>query len=244
MASLLFIFIFLISCRSTSQQNRVNKICFYRNIPLVSTQDGVLQNVFDSAAIYNYNDYILYEQPALYTKFYNNKLIKDTVYNQYFIFSKKDSFGYWFDSLTAKKEFNIMSLDSFYFTHSFLNDMKLYQKNNDRKLSSDTLKNGIEVVETYIPKAKIDDSYPDTSIFYFSENLKNIPYSFSKELDSIKQSKIYRTQLIYNEMKSNKYALTIPRREFLFEFKEAEAFDEKKIIEFINRYQKIQQNLK
>lgn len=241
--SLLLIAIFCNNCGNVLQQSKFSKINFYRNIPLVSTENGTLNNILDSAAIYSYEKFIVYEQPALYTSLYNNNLVKDTIYNEYFIFDKTDTIGYWFDSLEAKKESKIVKLDSFFFYHTFLIDMKLFHINNEIKLTSDNGNDSI-FIEKYIPKAKLDESYADTSIYYFSKELKNIEYSFSRVLDSIKESKVCKVRLIYNEIKNSKFLFTIPRREIWFEFRRGVIQDEASLINFINQYKKIRYSKK
>ncbi|MBK7884307.1 MAG: hypothetical protein IPJ81_11305 [Chitinophagaceae bacterium] len=218
---LLLIITHFSECSSISRSSKVTRVVFFKNIPLVNKENNELSNLFDSVSIYNYNDYTLYEQPTIYNEFYNDELIKDNIYYQYFIFKKNDKAGYWYDSLSAKKITRSVKLDSY----------------NDSLVSIITNSDSI-VEEKYINKIKFDETYCDTTVFYYSKNYKNIGYSLSKELDSLKNSKVFKIRLIYNKYKSAAYGVIMPQREFLFEFKKAEVTNEKAIIDFVNRHVK------
>lgn len=93
-----------------------------------------------------------------------------------------------------------------------------FDSKNDSLVSQDKNVAGYTLVEKYIPKYKPDDSYPDTTILYYNNKLVGFYHSFSKDLEQHKQLKIYKVRMIFKEQNNEQYNITVPYREFKFEF--------------------------
>lgn len=227
---------FNISCFKTANSSKVKKIDFFTSLPIVS-KSGELSKMEHTVSVYWYNDYMFYEVSSYFIKSMDNEITsQDTIY-KYFIFKQNEKTGFWYDSLKSDKISKIFSVDSFYLDNTALKGLKIYDKENDSLISKVQNKNYV-LEEKYISKIKPDETYCDTTIFYYSKQLKNINYSFSKELDSLNKSKIFKVRLVYNKGKSNQYGIVMPQRELLFEFKEANVTNEKAIIDFVNRHER------
>ena len=88
------------------------------------------------------------------------------------------------DSLLSKKN---------YYKHS------LFDSTDGMKLiGSQKNTQGYELIEKYKCETKIDISYPDTVIVYYSNKLKNVSFTLSKIMDSVKKMKVQKTRAIYN----------------------------------------------
>ena len=62
-------------------------------------------------------------------------------------------------------------------------------------LVSVTEENGVRV-EKYVVLYRPDSSYPDTIVLRFDKSLADIPFTFSRELDSTRQSKLCQQRFI------------------------------------------------
>ena len=66
--------------------------------------------------------------------------------------------------------------------------------------------------------------------------MKNVEYSFSKKLDSLKHMKLFRIRFLIKEKYSPTYKLTLPKREFLFEIKEVAVDNPKEILDLFEKF--------
>lgn len=94
------------------------------------------------------------------------------------------------------------------------------------------------LAEKYISKKISDQSYPDTTIFYYNTKLKNIDYSFSKDLEKARKLKLFKVRLIYTSQYYKGYSIKVPRREFMFHLKEESVADPEIPISFFTRFEK------
>ena len=97
-------------------------------------------------------------------------------------------------------------------------------------------KNNNEILKKYRPQKTGDDG--DTIALFFSNKLKGIDFSLSKELDSINNLKLCRIKIICNQKYSANYKIILPQREFLFEINEIPVDNQKVISEFIEKQKK------
>ncbi len=210
---------------------------------LVKSDDNRLFSVENSTGILYYDNYIIYQIPHYYTlskvtwdtsgNVASEHELKNEIKFQYLICKDQDTYGYRFDSLSAKKP-HVVSVDSFQKQNLFKGfpffknqeDTLLYEKNNSH---DNTL------TKTYKPKRRIDDSYPDTMKYSFTHELNGIDFSFSKELDSMMKMKLFKVEFITNPIVMNQK--TVPRRVFLFEMKK-NPVDTAAIIQFVKDFKK------
>jgi hypothetical protein len=95
-----------------------------------------------------------------------------------------------------------------------------------------------EVPVKYVPKVKYDISFPDTSIYCFSNTFQDGGYPLSEYMDSLWKSNLVSVRFVYNQSRYNLTGATIPYREFAVEKKEIKLENENEIIEFVERFAK------
>lgn len=216
------------TCKSTHKQvnEKLGSILVFSSLPFLNAAGGEIQMMIDSFYIYNHEDYVLYQIPEVY---HYTKTTVDTTGNviekkflgseikfNYWVFKTGDSIGLRFNSLDTDttSRFNIDSLiDS---KTSFkqgitLESYQLIEENADPANKSFS--------EIYIPKIKEGNTSPDTSILYFSNEFNAVNFSFAKDRDLQKKSKLYKFRIIFNPIPKGEYAFDIPRRELLFEIR-------------------------
>jgi hypothetical protein len=185
----------------------------------------------DTILITNYNDYVLYRLPGIVDFETNNKIMDS---EPYFIYKKNDKFGAFFTSIKDIKNGEELPIDS------FLTKKALRSKDFDIppdsifKLEKTIIKKDF-TIEKFIPLKKNNETIFDSIIYYYSKRFNQIGYSFSGKLDSLKQMKLFKIRLIYNEYFSPSYKTIISKREYLFEIQPAPLVDKNLIIDFIKR---------
>lgn len=106
-----------------------------------------------------------------------------------------------------------------------LNADSLWQKNLNYppQLVDPSIDSLVAVVETrrdrteyYFSRKRPDESYPDSMIFKYTSDLKDIPLTLSKELDMKNGKKLYSVEMVYKEHYDAPSQLQIPRRTIQF----------------------------
>jgi hypothetical protein len=235
-----------ISCHTSKDKNLPTKlrvITVITNFPAIRSNDGKLINITDSFKIFYYKDMVLYQlfpkKQIINTtvdkagKVIDQKIIRSEIDFSNFIYKQNDSVGLYYDSINSPPQ--KLPIDSFITSKKFIN-FNFYDKKNDSLIESI---NNETLVEKYIPKIKFDQSYGDTTILYYSKRFKDIAYSLSKDLDSLKKSKLFKVQIKYNSQYYKGYNFKFPQREFLFEIQESNKVNSIDIIRFFEQFEKV-----
>jgi hypothetical protein len=226
------------SCSAIKKTDKeeVKKIYLTFNMPVVKLT-GEIIDVHDSMCIYYYKDYILYQLPNHYSVEDGEKIVLQEIRYNYFAYKKNDKYGYKFASLQDSTGEKIL-VDSLLEEKAFAAS-KFYNLANGNNLIKSFKEPKTNVlVNIYAPKIIVDEAYNDTTYFYFTDKLKNIDYSFSKELDSIMGLKLFKVKLLYNEKYLHAYKMIAPKREFRFEINELPVDNAQEIKNFLGRAKK------
>src|SRR4030095_5053398 len=202
-------------------QNNIKGIKIVYNLPILKL-DGELLNITDSFSVFYFKDLVLYKIPYKLI-LENSKAIESIeVRFNYFIYRKNSEFGYYYDTLKLIKE-KRFSVDSFLTLKAF-RGFNFYDRKNDSIVGRRILLNG-DIVESYLPRIRYDQSYGDTTFLYYTDRFKGVDYSFSKELDSVKNLKVFKVRIAYASQFYTGYQFKFPKREYLFEMKEVASKD-------------------
>lgn len=230
--SVLFI---MISAEDIKQKNRIKRIDMFYNLPIVKL-DGELVNITDSISIFYHNNCILYKLPYTYIREHMGSILKQEVKYNYFIYRNRKAYGYYFDSIKAIS-YHKMNVDSILSLKAFAN-FNFYNKKNDSLIEVIKGRENYFLIEKYIPRKMPNHSYPDTIIFYYNDNFKNIDISFSKDLENIKKLKINKVRLINIAKFDTVNNIVLPNREFFFELREVPSFNSGEILSFCKSFEK------
>lgn len=236
-AALMIFSVLFVMCSSenTKKENRIKRVDLIYNIPIVKL-NGQLQNLTDSLSIFYYNNIILYRFPYTYSIENMNTIEKQERRFKYFIYQKHERYGYYFDSINTSS-YRKMNVDSLLSAKAFASN-NFYDKNNDSLVVTIKNDNNYSLVEKYISKKRPNQSYADTTIFYFTHTLKDLELSFSKELENIKKLKIFKLRMIYNAQFDKEYNMELPYREFFFELRDESSLNSDDIISFFKTFEK------
>lgn len=233
--------LFTTKCKlGNSQGLRIAEV--YHNLQ-IPKKDGALIDWADSVKVIYHQNFILFQVP--YTEELSfvewdslgepqETLIGAELKHQYFIYRNGDSIGFSYKSLndqTAQEK----RVDTFLNTKVF-GTLVFYDKENYTLV--ETQKINDTVLEKYIPKIKFDYSYGDSMYYYFSDKLKNLDYTLSKELDSLRRTKLFRVVSIYNSGYDTTLKAQLPRHVYTFEIRPTTLNNTKQITEFFDRFAK------
>jgi hypothetical protein len=234
-ASLVTFLLLMQGCYYTTVQSKQlkTKTVVTFSIPIIH-QDGQSEVVTDSFSVINHNEYFLYELPYIRSVENETELLSVTVKFNYLLHKKGARYGFFFDSLSSNKP-RKMLVDSILSSKIFYN-FQFYDNKNDSLVETCKIENE-SVVEKYVPKIKYDQSYPDTSYFYYTDKQLNIDYSFSSELENIKKKKIFKAEMLYKSQWYEGFNFKAPERKFSFALKETTVTNEEDILEFLKRGQ-------
>jgi hypothetical protein len=220
-------------CQNANSKNAYN---FFYKIPIVHL-NGKLDNIADSFTIISHNGVMVYRFP--YTQSMEdieNKIQIERKY-RYFVFKDHEKNGYIF---TPSNSINILevNVDSTLKSLAF-SGTNYFDSENDKLTETVVIGGSYKYSEKYIPKLKYDYSYPDTTIFYFSEELKGLEFSFSEELEKKVNQKIGMVNMIHKEYYDSVHQIQIPLRKFEFRVKRDYNFKDSALTPILNKYDQL-----
>lgn len=154
-------------------------------------------NIIDSTSIIYKENTVIYEMMPNHKEEINkDTLTVHTVEYKYFIMKKGEKYGFFYNSLNTSNNRKLLA-DSLLKKTGFL-DGDLFKNKNEYSLCK-TIKNKGKYakIEVYLPKLK-KEGRPDTTLIYYSKELKNIPYSLSESLDSSTKMKVCKFRFAFN----------------------------------------------
>lgn len=229
---LLFSLLFF-GCIVTKHKNPIDNItaiAYIVKLPLVQG-DRQYIDFGDTTPIYYFQDLIIYKLPYTFDSSkmtYHIKtetisqehILTETRYN-YFVYKNGNNNGIWYRSIEQLDSNKTLTVDSILKRVGTPTNLQaIIFSPNDSLLESQSLDNGDILIEKYIPKTKLDDSYNDTTLLYYSKTMKLIQFSLSPFLDSLKNKKLYKLRLAFNEVFSETYSITMPKRDIIYEIRE------------------------
>jgi hypothetical protein len=198
-------------------------ITFKTNLVLVN-EDSTFTNheMNDSLCVYYQDGYCIYQLPYTFITMTEDGRNKEETRYRYLAHKKNNPYCYEFktiDAVVSKRK--LIDSVQMSFLQSIRN-FKFFDAKNDSMVVAKKMPDGT-IIEKYIPKIKFDESYPDTSFFTFTTELKNTNYSFSTLLEEKRKLKISKVRFLYNCSSHEKLKVEGPERNLVFEIKEIPA---------------------
>ncbi|PZR27548.1 MAG: hypothetical protein DI535_10000 [Citrobacter freundii] len=133
----------------------------------------------------------------------------------YFATDLSSDMGYQYWPSRPKKN-RFVSAKSFFAQKMSLNEAMFSSEDELLFKKIDTVPGFL--AEIYVPKNKLDESYPDTSYYEYRDSFAATGFSMSRRLDSIKEKKLVKAVFAYSA-KEDPANGKVPRREFVFELR-------------------------
>lgn len=183
---------------------------------LVQMPGPTLTVLPDTIQYYYYDDYVVVGLPIRRSVENSEQILVQNIFHSWFIFEKDSTWGYFFDSLSARN-CKKMKVDSLLFSRAYAASFDL---SKDTLIASINDKKSGTLVEKYVPKNNYRENYFDSAFYYYSQGMRHVKYSLSTQLDSLKFQKLFKVRILYKERYSQTYGTKIPKREFSFEIRE------------------------
>ena len=219
-----------------NESKEITKTYILNSFPVFKS-DASYFMIYDSVAVIDYKNYSLYEFADIYTVHKDTTILEKKIVNRYFLHRKKELYGYYYNSLEDKNG-KRMKMDSLLTKRAYYNQSLFDSTEGMELITSQKNIEGYELIEKYKCETKIDITYPDTVIVYYSNKLKNVSFTLSKIMDSVKKMKVQKTRAIYNSQFIQGYPNKFPTYEYRFELKEDNVSNLEKYKRFIDEKRK------
>jgi hypothetical protein len=225
---LLFSLVMLAGGSCKINKGSINCIRLNFSLPDIEEFSGFI-NTSDTIIICYYKDYVMYQIPVVH---FNTNMVFDRNNNiseeslskpmtttRYLVHKRNENVGSVYDSFFGKAT-NKFRVDSFLskkwvfgFRHMYEVDMK-----NDTLVRKDR-RNGF-LIEVFRPKIKFEASFNDSAYYYYSNSLRKVDFSFSKVLDSSRNMKLFKIEVLYKENPKGDNVYERSKKKFLFHMAE------------------------
>lgn len=227
------------SCKQPEIET-IRRINVSSSIPLINRDGSIVENK-DYFNVYYYRDLIMFEFRNPYDSISNDSLIMSEFRNNFFVYKKQTRYGFTYDRHNIRNHNKKLLVDSLLERRAFQNfkwhvviDTPVFKV----AASDFDAKAGI-LQEIYISPGGNRMMENDSIFFYYDNKLKDIDFSLSKVLDSLKSMKLYKIRLLHASSCSEEHEMTFPKRETRIELKEMPVQNHKGILYYFEWYEKI-----
>ncbi|MBL7733551.1 MAG: hypothetical protein JNM88_20445 [Chitinophagaceae bacterium] len=205
------------------KETSMKRIKIILSFPTLTASNKFI-TIRDSQYIDHYRDFIVCRFPYIKENWNNvfdssgntikRELVNSNPEFQLFVYKKGEQYGFYFDSL-ADRSGNRFKVDSFLRDRLAFNETLLLKP--DDSLLEKKSEAGGSIHEIYLRVKKTSKWDCDTNHLYFSDTMKDVGYSFSARLDSIRQSKLFKIRQVSNGDPTQTNNFFRVRRETYFE---------------------------
>lgn len=213
--------IFLIGCfnskkdiKNDTGESKISKYQYCFSFP-VFNKDGSLSYIEDTVDVYNGDVYTLYRFPNGYsTLSHDDTLIRKTKVYLTAVQKRDEKKGYLFRSDTLSENFEIIDMDSIIATKAiFTSDLFIGEglRYTGSRIVND------DYVSVYALIKKNDEFSVDSVLCFYNKAALGINYTFSNSIDTFKNIKLYRINMIGNPFISKSHNLSFARFEYNYQ---------------------------
>ena len=223
------VFLVLFLAGKKNQPSEIRQFDILLSLPFLELKENVQENniktISDSFSIFYNNNFILYRFPYTFIEQHNDKPVNIEIRFTYFIFKFGSAHGYSYDP--AKNDsIKTLNVDSILYKQGLgRTDIMLDSGYQITEVIS-KLDNFI-LTEKYSSISKPSRYFPDTVVYSYTDQFRDLPFSFSKKLEERKKLKILKIKGVYNSRFDDEYKTVLPKREFYFEIKPQYAIKDK-----------------
>lgn len=248
---LLGVFPITLICTSykIKEVDKISKIVISRNYPNIQP-NGKIKYSDNNLSIYYCNEYEIYEYPSnqsFFTFNSNGETTNDSnrIVIEYFICKKNQNYGVIYSkgkgsSLSSYKKV-VAKVDSIVYRVLVssldldLTNLKLIESKSDLGI----------VEEKYVPKIKLSNpvSLIDTISFFFTKNMMDVDYTFSKKTDSLKGTKFIGYKARFLSKFYGNYPVKIDEIQLNLEMKKAPVDNVEFILSLVKQFKKDKQHI-
>jgi hypothetical protein len=230
----------LICCLASTfcyQHNTIRCIVLRQNYPVFNKQRKVENYIDFNNRLFYFGQMVMVQLNYMYDSMVNDKLLKSETRYRYLVYKKGDRVGNLYDEGTGK-ETKSVSVDSILKIEWF-NNLRIYdmfKQNNLTLIAAEKDPKAGTLKEEYTIVSKNDTAQKGRCYLYYTNQLKNLDYSFSRELDSMKGMKLDSVRIINDAHFYKEGNLWIDKVVQWFKMEEDTSFDKDKIERYFSKY--------
>ena len=205
--------------------------------PFINNEGKLTKYDTPVVKIYYYNGITLYNLIYHYSYTENGIMHTNEDRNYFFVHKKGDAFGYSYDE--HKSKFGVrLSADSMFKEQWVTANQQypIFTQNTVTLISSVQNSDSGTLHELYSLKGKKDTAMTGTISLSFTNKIKGIDYSLCRELDSIKNMKLYKIKIINNSRYMKDYKITLDKAEQAYDLEEVPVENREEILDYFERY--------
>ncbi|MBK7884726.1 MAG: hypothetical protein IPJ81_13795 [Chitinophagaceae bacterium] len=243
--NLAFIFVIFFSCcnsvlnKNDTYNNEIRCIQVKQVFPVIQKDGKVPKYDSNFVKIYYYKDMAMYHLGYHYSYTKNKVRLITEDRDHFFIHKKGEVFGYDYDK--NKSEFGVkMPVDSL-LNKQWISVTQIYPmifENSSTLVSSKWNLDSSILDEMYIYRSKQDTAMTGSVHLSFTNKMMDINYSMSKELDSMKNMKLYKAKLSQDSRYVNDFKVNLDEFHIIHGFEEVKITSPKEILAYFERYKK------
>jgi hypothetical protein len=216
------------------QPDVVKRVILYKSFPFMNANNE-LSYLEDTLSLFYWQNITMCQIPYTFLNVKNFKVVSTENRHVYLIYRQGNTQGHVYNSVNEDiTNGEKRGVDSIVKKYVFSNDVSAV-KDSLRFVNS--TKKGATSIETYVPDMAYNNPMMFDSIYlYYNKNLADIPFSFSRKIDSVYKTKIYRYDVIFNPKYSPEDNYTFPKRQASYKFEVSEAFNDQKTADFMKAY--------
>ncbi len=229
-----FILFAICSCSSVMKKDGIRGVKITSTFPFIDGKGKLVYYDTSVVKIYYYQDKIIYNSSYHFNYTPENFMIRaDEIRYYFFVYTKGMQHGLLFDK--HKSAFGIKVLADSMVKKEWCNNIDIYsnfKKSEVNEIYHTQNEDSGTISKMYNFKLKTDTAFNGTVLYGFTNKMKNIPYSFSKELDSLNNMKLYKVNIVNNSRYIKEYNLQLERMEEMYSIENIPILNSKELMQF------------
>lgn len=197
--------------RKDQNKNELSAIELTSVLSAVDNNGETINIIDDKETVYSYGSLRMYQLPV-YSYIASGDRIQDPLDSatestspvefNYVVFKEGlDSVAFLYSSLTGGIKDTL--LVSSFLSNGFRNFGEKYRQTNKFDVLFSSQKHEDNISEKYVPRAKLNDSFSDTTYLYFRKDYNDVKFSLVPELDSAKEMKLFKVLVLFKGNQKN-----------------------------------------
>jgi hypothetical protein len=228
-------------CTFFIKERNIKGIKISQVFPYMSNEGKLINYDTPSVKIYYYKNYTLYHLVYHFDSSVNSKLLlsEDRYHNVVYMNGEDYAYDYDEHKYPYKRKVSIDSIFNLEWVFR-IQVYSIFTNSTAILISSDKDNNSGILREVYKIRGNVDTSLSSTCYLEFSNKSRDVNFSLSKELDSIKKMSLFKIRNINNPRYFKQAGIYIDRVETSYLLEEIKVPEDKRILYYFKMYEKDQ----
>jgi hypothetical protein len=206
-------FLLLVSCHDIYRGDEIEQLQIIYSYPIIS-EEKKLHNLYDTVNVYKHKGAVFYE--AAYQEINVDSRFNSTLAKKNMLFAHwpGDKYGYIYYNVLEPKHREKANADSLLSKIALKTNLQLVADSMLRIFDSTSSNYRIQ---KYVFSGVVPAESFDTVVLYYNKGMKGVPYTFTAELDSVSDSKLFKVEFKFNRKWSDENKFLFPERILSYE---------------------------